>query len=50
MILNTVSVLLLTFLLVRLDSWSDTVASAVNAFSQNGGVGLASLGSGCSRA
>ena len=34
MILNTASVLLLTLLLVRLDTWSDAVASAVNAFSQ----------------
>ena len=33
-VLNTVSVLLLTFLLVRLDDWRDTFASAVNAFSQ----------------
>ena len=33
-VLNVASVLLLTFLLVRLDEWSDTVAGAVNAFSQ----------------
>ena len=31
---NILCVLLLTFLLTRLDSWSDTASAAVNAFSQ----------------
>ncbi len=32
--LNVLAICILTFLLVRLDAWSDSVADAVNAFSQ----------------